>query len=277
MSAAMHLDEQLLDYIDGRLDVPATATVRAHLDVCADCRALHRDLVTARDAAVVLRQEAPMPADLLAAVSRALDAEGTSHSRTAHDNAVQDIAAPRVHPILRVALGGLAAAALVLLYLQVGGVRVPSGQDLPALVARDARAVGSSSLPLAQTSSEAAVLERYFADTPGPRVRVIDLAMMQITLEGGARHVLDGHPSALYSYRTPSGGRLVCQMYEGRLADLPPPAEVRESNGFRFQVYTRDAVTLVFWQEGDLVCVLASELPAEEVIALAQAKAMAPS
>jgi hypothetical protein len=36
-------------------------------------------------------------------------------------------------------------------------------------------------------------------------------------------------------------------------------------------------VTVVFWQEGDLVCVLASELPAAEVVALAVAKAMAPA
>ena len=66
-------------------------------------------------------------------------------------------------------------------------------------------------------------------------------------------------------------------MFEGRLADLPPPADVREQNGFPFQFYTRGVITVVFWQEGDLLCVLASELPAAEVIALAQAKAMAPA
>jgi hypothetical protein len=137
--------------------------------------------------------------------------------------------------------------------------------------------VASRSLPLALQTSDAAVLERYFADTPGPRVRVIDLAMMDIVLEGGARYSLAGHASALYSYRTPSGARLVCQMYDGLLSDLPPPQDVRDENGFRFQIYKRASVTLVFWQEGELVCVLASELPASEVVALAVAKAMAPA
>jgi hypothetical protein len=33
----------------------------------------------------------------------------------------------------------------------------------------------------------------------------------------------------------------------------------------------------VFWQEGELVCVLASDRPMEEVVALAVAKAMAPA
>jgi hypothetical protein len=101
--------------------------------------------------------------------------------------------------------------------------------------------------------------------------------MMGIPLDGGVRHVLDGRPSALYSYRTATGARLVCQMYEGRLGDLPPPDSALDNKGFHFQIYTRGAVTVVFWQEGDLVCVLASELPAGEVIALAMEKAMAPA
>jgi hypothetical protein len=39
-------------------------------------------------------------------------------------------------------------------------------------------------------------------------------------------------------------------------------------------VYERDGVTSVFWQEGTVVCVLASDLPREEVVQLAYAKAM---
>ena len=66
-------------------------------------------------------------------------------------------------------------------------------------------------------------------------------------------------------------------MYEGRLAELPAADETHREKGFDFHVYTREGVTLVFWQEGELVCVLAADLPAAEVLALAVAKAMAPS
>jgi anti-sigma factor RsiW len=268
MSAARHPGEQLVDYVDGRLESSTAEEVRSHLENCADCRGIERELHTARAAVARLRTEAPMPGDLLAAISRQLDAES-------RPSLPESPATPRVHPVVRLVVGGLAAAALVVLYLQMP--TAPRLVDLPTLVAHDTRAAGSRSLPLAVTSSDAAALERYFAGTSGPRVRVIDLSMMQITLEGGLRHILQGRPSALYAYRTPAGDRLVCQMFEGRLADLPPPSAVRESNGFRFHIYTRDGITLVFWQEGDLVCVLASELPRDEVIALAQAKAMAPA
>lgn len=120
-------------------------------------------------------------------------------------------------------------------------------------------------------------IERYFAEAGALRVRVIDLSMMGIVNEGAVRLLNNNHPIALMAYRMPSGARLVCQMYEGLLADLPPPAATREQNGFRFQLYRRGTLTLVFWQEGELVCVLGAELPADEVMALAVAKAMSPS
>src|SRR2546427_8450755 len=37
-----------------------------------------------------------------------------------------------------------------------------------------------------------------------------------------------GRPSALFAYRGPEGRDLVCQMYEGRLEELPRSDDVRE-------------------------------------------------
>ncbi len=276
MSASAHPGDALQDFLDGRLSGVAAEQVRAHLETCASCQAVRDELTIAREALATLRGgDIPLPVDLLAAVQRSLAAESAPRP------------APAAMPSNHVRASGAdsrrrrwfavaAAAAVVIGYVLLGNR--PTPLDLPAQAARDLGAVGSRTLPLELRTDQAALLERYFAATPnGPRVRVIDLAMMSIALEGGVRHTLDGRQSALYSYRTPSGARLVCQMFEGRLADLPAPGEVREQNGFRFQVYTRGAVTLVFWQEGELVCVLASELPANEVIALAVAKAMAPA
>jgi hypothetical protein len=63
-------------------------------------------------------------------------------------------------------------------------------------------------------------------------------------------------------------------MYEGRLASLPQPDEVRDHGGIRFQVYRKGKLTLVFWQEGAVVCVLASDAESDDVIQLAYAKAV---
>jgi len=53
-----------------------------------------------------------------------------------------------------------------------------------------------------------------------------------------------------------------------------PIKVVRDNSGFRFHIFQEDNLTLVFWQEGAIVCVLVSRLPREEVIKLAFAKAM---
>ena len=293
MSASAHPEEVLQDFLDQRLTGAAADDVRAHLETCAACQAVRDELMQARDAVATLRDaDVAMPADLLASVQRALDAEArravvgpmaaepapaafAGHTAKPSDETDETLARWAATRRRRWSAVAVAAAALVV-YLMLANRTTPL--DLPAQAARDLGAVGSRSLPLELQTSEAAALERYFADAPnGPRVRVIDLGMMGIPLEGGVRHVLDGRPSALYAYRTPSGARLVCQMYVGRLSDLPPPDNAIDNKGFHFQIYDRGGITVVFWQEGDLVCVLASDLPAGEVIALAFEKAMAPA
>lgn len=289
MSAPAHPEELLQDYLDGRLAGAAADDVRAHLATCVPCQAVRDELMLARAALATLRgDEMPMPADLLATVQRSLDAEAPPTPSIAPAAPPTPSIAPPAPPARMSTAGrtgserrrwlvvAAAAAAALVVYVVLGQGTAPL--DLPAQVARDVGAVGSPTLPFGLQASDAAALERYFADAPnGTRVRVIDLGMMGIPLEGGVRHTLDGRPSALYAYRTANGARLVCQMYEGRLSDLPPPQTAFDDQGFHFQVYTRGAVTMVFWQEGPVVCVLASELPAGEVITLARAKAMAPA
>ena len=55
---------------------------------------------------------------------------------------------------------------------------------------------------------------------------------------------------------------------------MPPPDETRDHEGIRFRIYRRGELTLAFWQEGDVLCVLASDADSEHVIQLAFAKAV---
>ena len=203
MSASAHPEETLQDYVDGRLSGTAAAQVREHLDECASCRAVRDELVLARDAVATLRvADVPMPADLLASVHRALDAEvargpvvadtGPPAAAAARDLTAMpsDEARAKWAAIQRrrwLMVAGTAAAAALVGYLVLGNRTTPL--DLPAQAARDLGAVGSRSLPLELQTNDAAALERYFADAPGgPSVRVIDLGLRGIPLEGGVRH-----------------------------------------------------------------------------------------
>lgn len=275
MSVPGHPHDRLLDRIDGHLDPAEAARVDAHVAGCADCQREMAQLAAGRAAARTLRRDDAVPVDLRASVMAALD--GIDREQAAAPPGAMPAPRPIVAPRRRfMQWGAVAAAALLAIVL----IRIV-GDDAVDHVART-RATFSTlqqgTLALAVRASSAETLQRYFdGAVTGQRVRVIDLGMMGWRLEGGVVRPMGASAGALYTYRSTSGDtRLMCEMFPERLSALPPADSVRHEKGFEFRVYTRDGVTMVFWQEGDLVCVLVAALPPEDVVALAVAKAMAP-
>jgi anti-sigma factor RsiW len=258
-----HLDDAVQELLDGRLDAKRRAAAEAHLAGCAQCR---RELDTLRWTREVLRREKlvhEVPPGLAAAVSAALDREDPPATA----------ASPRrgsrwLKPAMAAGLFVLIAAAALLW-------RGRGGRDVPATVAQDYSRFRAGGLPLAFRTADPRKLEEFFAANGIPfETRVFDLGMMGYRTAGGRVHAVDGRASALFVYEGEGARLLLCQMFPGRLLDLPPPTAVREHNGIRFHVHHKEGLTMVFWQEGDVVCVLASEIASEEVLQLAFAKAV---
>lgn len=260
---ANHLGATLQDFLDGRLDAARQTEVRTHLESCRQCRSQLEALRWVRDVALKQLPGEEVPPALVERVAAALNAADQQTRR-----AGSDIGGRRWRRWA--GAGALLAAGLVVLLLAL-----PSRTDFPDAVARDFTDYSSGRLALDLRSSKGEAVESLFAargiDFP---TRVFDLGMMQYQLVGGRIHRLRSRPSALFAYRGPEGRDLVCQMYEGRLAELPRPDEVRRHDGITFQVYRAGGLTLVFWQEGAVVCVLASDAESEAVIQLAYAKAV---
>jgi anti-sigma factor RsiW len=261
-----HVEQQadaLLDLVDGRLGGVAATALREHIDSCPECRGALAELEAGRGAATALGAGRPAPADLGAAATRAPD-------QADRRKAVVDPPTPRRLMVWRAAIALAAVIVLLIFWLQ------PASEPV-RIAAQDARSATTSDELLEIRTTDPAELDRAL-NTPGrPRVRVIDLGMMGYSIVGGRRHVLAGRPSVLYVYRDKDGARLVSQMFVGRLAELRFTPDVRQRGDLTFRVYADGELTLVFWQEGDLVCVLAGRLPREAVVELAIAKAMAPS
>jgi anti-sigma factor RsiW len=260
---ANHLGSALQDFLDGRLDDARQAEVQAHLQGCPQCRGELEALRWVRDVALKQLPGEEVPPALAERVAAALD---TADRRTR--SAARGTFGRRWR---RWAGAGALAAAAALVLLLVW----PPKADLAEAVAGDFTGYSRGHLQLDLRSSDIQAVENLFIaggiDFP---TRVFDFGMMQYQLVGGRIHRLRNRPSALFAYRGPEGRDLVCQMYQGRLADLPPPDDVREHDGITFQVYRTGGLTLVFWQEGAVVCVLASDAESEEVIQLAYAKAV---
>jgi anti-sigma factor RsiW len=258
-----HLGATLQDFLDGRLDAAGQAEVRAHLDDCRQCRGRLEALRWVRDVALKRLPDQEVPGTLAGRIAAALDAED---ERTRP--AARSTRARRWRTWAGAgAVLAAAALAIVLLFLP--------RPDLTDTAAHDFEEYSSGRLDLDLRSSDPAAVETMFAAGGIDfRTRVFDLGMMEYRLIGGRIHRLRGRPSALFAYRGPGGRDLVCQMYQGWLDDLPPPEERREHNGISFRVYRAGALTLVFWQEGEVVCVLVSDASPEAVIQLAFAKAV---
>lgn len=255
------------EFVDGRSTLDERASIERHLDTCRVCARRVEALMAVRKLLVIeADREAGPDAAFEARLREALDREdaaqagATARSRGARWTAIVSFAA---------------AATFALLWL--GPLRGARPPDLASAAFADASAARRGALDLALRTSDAEALARFHGDRgisfPS---RVLDLAMMGWTLEGGSTGPFADRPSALAFYRDAAARWLVCRMFQGSLAELPAPDDRFDASGFTFQVYRRDGATAVFWLEGDVLCVLVSERPEAEVRALAVAKAMLP-
>lgn len=253
MTDSLHLNDEIQDLLDGRLEQADLKRVQAHLASCSECSARRDEIAAVRTASSRALRAGEAPDQLIAEISAALEHE---------------VAAVRRRWVWAAAAAAALVAALGLALL----LRRP---DLPDRAAKDFAGISSGTLVLELRTDEARLLERFFEERRIPfRTRVLDLGMMQYRLVGGRAQTIAGRPSALFVYRGPGGRLLVCEMYRGQLAELPHDARRFEHGGIEFRAYRRKGSTQVFWQEGDITCVLVSEAPIEEVLPLAFAKAM---
>ena len=262
MNTRMHPTEALRDLVDGRVTALPREALEAHLSECADCRREFEMLSALKRAAVNLPR-VELPQELADRIAASLtQADGTAaHQRIDH--------ATRRWSRWVVPMG-LAAALLVAVWVWSRPTSSP-----PQSASDTAAQYVAGRLAMTSTESDARALGAFFAERVSFPVRVFDLGMMGYTLAGGRVHALAGNTSALWVYKS-ADGSMICQMYPGSVQALPPPAETRVNNDITFAIYHVGGGTQVFWQEGDIVCVLASDLPAEQVVQLAIAKAMKP-
>ncbi len=258
-----HFDEELSELVDNRLDGAARAEVEAHVAACPVCRARLDALRRLKASLAASRAGQEVPIELGARIARALDVEDRRRSGPFWTS----------KPFLVAASVALVVAAATAFFLS-RRVDVPS----VGAVAEDFRAFKADRLVLDMQTASPQELEEFFTRR-GIRfeTRVFDFGMMNYGLVGGRVHAQAGRPAALFAYRARAGSAgdvLVCQMFSGSVGELPGPAAVRHHKGIAFHVFKDGDLTLVFWQEGEIVCVLTGGGDPEKVVQFAFAKAV---
>jgi len=255
---AAHEPDALSEALDGRLPADRLEAVLEVVRSCAECRAAYEALAWTK-AQAGRTSAVAFPAGLEEGIRRGLDREAARPRRALTRRAV-----------------GLTLAAALLLSLAAILARLASGPPpLPTAVADDFRARAAGRVPIALETSDPARLERWLGSALGFPTRVFDLRMMGYELRGGGTDTVAGRPSAVIVYRELATGReVICRMLRGGLSDLPPADEEREHDGIPFRVHQVEAVTLVFWPEGEVLCLLVGDGDPEALVQLAFAKAM---
>jgi hypothetical protein len=266
MADEKHPRSELQDLIDGRLGAGVSAAVERHVATCETCSAELDLLREARSSVAALETDDDVQALLESRIRSALDDEDRGASAVLEPLPLAPPPRSPVRTWLALA-AGIAAVVAGSLWL------ARSDPAMPDRIARDFEGYQEGRLALDFFSSDAAAIETFLAER-GLAYRVIDLGMMSWTLAGGRDHELGGTRATFVPYTDPGGRVLLCQMYVGLLDDLPVADEVRENEGITFRIYRRGGITVAFWLEGDVVCVLASDIDSEELIELAFAKAM---
>lgn len=257
MTTGAHPGDDLHRLLDGRLDAERAAQVEAHVAECLRCQ---RELEAMRGVQSVLRAHLPQVPVPDAVADRV--------------RAVTAAAAPEVRRFpTRARLATAAVLALAAIVVLAIVRREPGPADVVQSVAADYRSFRSGAMELDHRTADAPDLDRFFqeAGVPFP-TPVFEFGAMQYVLAGGTVREDDGI-RALFAYEGPNDDRMICEMYEGVTGTLPPGAEIRDFAGKRFYIYRVDDLTLVFWQDGEVVCVLVMDGDPEQAIFFARVKA----
>lgn len=101
-----------------------------------------------------------------------------------------------------------------------------------------------------------------------------DLTPMNLRPLAGLVQEIQGRKILVAIYQG-QGGSLFCYTFLGSEEDAPPDAArfFDSASKMNFYAFSRGAVNAVLHREGEVICILASEVPMDELLALAKSKA----
>jgi len=258
-----HFKDEVQDLLDNRLDASTRAEVERHLETCTECRREFEAMRWTKSFAAKQFAANPAPSELRENILRAVEAGSGSARRITFHPAFK---IQNWKPIL-----AWAAALVVLGILAL--IFIPKQRTLPQIVARDFRSYQNEKLTLELDTPNVKKMETFFAGRVPFTPHVYDLSVKNYPLVGGRVQDLQSRQTEWVVYRGPNNQDLVCQMYVGNVSELPTGSVERQHRGKKFYVYDVKGVTMVFWQDRKVVCVLISDMPTESVVQLAFAKA----
>ena len=249
--------------IDGELSQRERATTESHLGECSRCRSAYERELALKKEIRELRLGTMMPAGLEPKVAAGLDATMTGSGfsrwgtvrwfpRPAFVLATAAILVATVFYMMKAHSEPVYVALLEIQQkLASGELAVHKARDQDELRNWQISAVNGKFAPIG-----------YF------------LSSMHFRPQGGLVQDINGRRVLVTVFRG-GGESVTCYTFLGSEADAPKDATtvLNQEKQLVFYAFSRGGYNAVLHREGDVICVLVSKLPAEELLDLAQNKA----
>jgi len=245
-------------YFDAEVDAVSAADIERHLEHCAECRALLRDLDQVR---TVLRRDsdyARTPAELRLKIMRALDQEraapqGTAFPRGTPRPRERVSSTWRMRSFWVGALGGAGGTAIAATFAFLLLIPRFANPLLDQLVSAHVRSLMPSHL-IDVVSTDKHTVKPWFTGHADVSPAVADFEPQGYRLVGGRVDYLDHQRSAVVVYQH---GAHVINVFSWAGRERPLPADATRS-GYHF----------AFWKAGDLDYCAVSDTGWDELLGL---------
>ena len=228
-------------HVDGTLAAEETAEVQSHLDQCPKCA---QTFAWETKATKILRQSFPLPAARRELKQKILDRLGEAENRS---------------------LGWLsltrAWAPAITILLVIGSVYV-------IWPVRNQSDFFIDTVTRYQQANENLTQFSRAADTD-PTARILDLKPWGYYLLGRSVHRAKGRENRVFVYHGQQNDLLIAQEFEGESLLLPRGSTVVTKAGKTFVSFSHGKINLVAWEDKNIICVVASHLPPDRIVALA--------
>jgi hypothetical protein len=254
--------------VDNELDREPRSGLEAHLDDCSGCRLAFEDELALkrkiRQAGARMYAPALLRSRILS--DRRIFPENRGSARQWLENLW-----PR-SPVYQTAL---ALSFLVLLILPTYYLLNPISQPVAFAAFETYDWFRRGELPLDRSSNSNEIARRLTQAVDGHfHPMGYDLSAMSLRPVAGVVREISGRKILVAIYQG-EGGSVLCYTFLGSEADAPLNAArfFDPDRNMNFYAFSRAGINAVLHREGDVICILASEMPMDKLLALVKSKA----
>jgi anti-sigma factor RsiW len=181
----------------------------------------------------------------------------------------------RDYVLPRLAIPAFVASVLLVIGLPTFFLLKPASEPVSAAALETYDLFAKGDVSTQPTESPDAIVERLSRATGGRfHPMGYDLSTIQLRPVAGFVREIQGRKTLVVIYQG-LGGTLLCYTFLGSEQDAPANSAkfVDPVKKLNFYAFSRGSANAVLHREGDVICILASEMPMDKLLELAQSKA----